>query len=438
MPKIVTELPGPKSRELLAKSDRYEPRSMADQMPVVWERAQGCVITDVDGNEFLDWSSGVQVANIGHCHPRYVEAVKAQCEKLFNCYDFLTEARAELAEKLVQITPEYMDRAFLVTTGTDATEAALRNARRVSEGWEVVAFHGAFHGRTLGAASAGTGEVRRGYGPMVPGFIHVPFPYCHRCPFGKCRDDCGLFCLEYMDWAVDKESCGALCALIVEPYQGGGGGIIPPPGWMEGLERWRKDKGLIFILDEVQASFGRTGTMFCMEHWDIQPDLLALGKGLGSGIPCSAVAGTSKIMDALPPGSMGSTNGGNPISSIAALTAIRIIEEEGLVQNAVKMSELFRSRLSRMQEQFPELGDIRIMGLMGGLEFVKDPATREPAPELTRRVVEECMRHGLVCIAPIGMYKNVIRMAPPLVITEAQAHESLDIFEAALKAATGR
>jgi len=438
MPKIVTEIPGPKSRELLALSEKYEPRSMGDQTPVVWDHAQGCVITDVDGNEYLDWCSGVLVTNIGHCHPRYVAAVKEQCEKLFNCYDFLTEPRARLAQKLVEITPDYVDRAFLVTTGTDATEAAMRNARRVSEGWEIVAFHGAFHGRTLGAASAGTGGVRRGYGPMVPGFIHVPFPYCYRCPFGKCLDSCGLFCLEYLDWAVDKESCGALCAVITESYQGGAGGIIPPPGWMEGLDKWRREKGLIFILDEVQSSFGRTGKMFCLEHWDIQPDLIALGKGLGSGIPCSAVVGRSAIMDALPPGSMGSTNGGNPISSVAALTAIEIIEDEGLCENAARMGELFAARFAQMQQQVPEFGDARVLGLMGGLEFVKDPKTKEPAPELARAIVQECARRGLVCIAPIGMYRNVIRVAPPLVITEEQAQESLDIFEAALKAATGR
>ncbi len=439
MPKIVTELPGPKSKELLALADKFEPQSMADQMPVVWDKAEGCVITDVDGNEFLDWCSGVLVTNVGHCHPRYVEAVKAQCDRLFNCYDFLTEPRAKLAQKLVEITPDHIDKAFLVTTGTDATEAAMRNARSVSDGWEIVAFHGAFHGRTLGAASAGgSGGVKRGYGPLVPGYIHAPFPYCYRCPFGKQCDTCDLFCLDYMDWVVDKESCGSLCAVITESYQGGAGGIIPPAGWMEGLEKWLRGKGLIFILDEVQSSFGRTGKTFCMEHWDIKPDLVTLGKGLGSGIPCSAVVGTGEIMDALPPGSMGSTNGGNPVSSIAALTAIEIMEDEKLVDNSAKMGDMFAARFAAMQEDVPEFGDARVLGLMGGLEFVKDPVTKEPAPELTRAIVEECMKRGLVCIAPIGMYKNVIRVAPPLVITEAQAHETLDIFEASVKAATGR
>ncbi len=381
------------------------------------------------------------VTNVGHCHPRYVEAVKAQCDKLFNCYDFVTEPRAELAKKLVEITPDHIDKAFLVTTGTDATEAAIRMTRRVSPGYEIIGFDGAFHGRTYGAASAG-GMMgsKAGYGPMTPGFLHAPFPYLYRAPIcqGKTEEEASQACLEYLDWVVDRQSAGALCGVITEPYQGGAGGIIPPKSWMEGLYKWCKDRGLIFILDEVQSSFGRTGKMFCMEHWDIKPDLVTLGKGLGSGIPCSAVVGTSEIMDALPAGSMGSTNGGNPISSIAALTAIEIIEDEGLVENAAKMGDLFEARFKAIQERMPQLGDIRVMGLMGGLEFVTDPETREPAPDLTRAITEEALKRGLIMIAPIGLFKNVIRVAPPLVITEAEAKETLDIFEEAMEAAVAK
>ncbi|MGI5817526.1 MAG: aspartate aminotransferase family protein [Armatimonadota bacterium] len=438
MPKIITELPGPKSKEILETARTYEPPSMGDQMPVVWDHAEGCVVWDVDGNEFLDWSSGVLVTNVGHCHPRYVEAVKAQCDKLFNCYDFVTGPRAQLAKKLVEITPDYIDRAFLVTTGSDATEAAMRMARRVSDGFEIIGFDGAFHGRTWGAASAGgMMGTRNGYGPMTPGFLHAPFPYLYRAPLcrGKSEEEAAQACLEYLDWMVSRVSSNALCAVITEPYQGGAGGIIPPKSWMEGLFKWAKERDLIFILDEVQSSFGRTGKMFCMEHWDIQPDLITLGKGLGSGIPCSAVIGTSEIMDALPEGSMGSTNGGNPISSIAALTAIEIIEQEGLVENSAKMGDLFEARFRKIQQRFPQLGDIRVLGLMGGLEFVKDPETREPAPELTRQIVWESFQRGLIMIAPIGLCSNVIRVAPPLVITEEQANETLDIFEEAFEAA---
>lgn len=438
MPNIITELPGPRSKEILAQAEKYEPRSMGDQMPVVWDHAQGCIITDVDGNEYLDWSSGVLVTNVGHCHPHYVEQVKAQCEKLFNCYDFVTEPRAELAKKLVEMTPEHIDKAFLVTTGSDATEAAIRMARRTHEGFEIVGFDGAFHGRTYGAlAAGGSMGVKQGYGPQAPGFLHAPFPYTYRCPLckDKTEDECADACLEYLDWVIEKQSSNELCAVITEPYQGGAGGIVPPKGWMEGLDAWRKEKGMHFILDEVQSSFGRTGKMFCMEHWDIEPDLVCLGKGLGSGVPCSAVVGTSEIMDALPPGSMGSTNGGNPISCVAALAAIKIIEDEKLPENAAKMGELFEARFKQMQEGVPQFGDVRMLGLMGGLEFVKDPETREPDADLTRQVVWECFQRGLICIAPIGMYGNVVRVAPPLVVTEDQANEALDIFEQALHAA---
>lgn len=436
MPKIITELPGPKAKAFLEKSKQYEPQSMSDQVPLVWDHAQGCHIWDVDGNEFLDWTSGVLVTNCGHSHPKYVAEVKDQADKLINCYDFLSQPRAELAEKLVSITPPHLDRCFLVTTGTDATEAALRMARRASKGWEVLSFHNAFHGRTYGAASAGGSQgVKLGFGPMVPGFIHAPFPYCYRCPFGRCQDECGMFCLEYLDYLVSKESCGELCAVITEPYQGGAGSITPPPGYFEGLDKWAKSKGLFFIFDEVQSSFGRTGKLFAFEHFDIKPDLVTLGKGLGSGVPCSAVMGTSAIMDILPPGSMGSTNGGNPLSSRAALAAINIIEEEGLVANAARIGDLFKARFQAMQAKHPQLGDIRGYGLVYGLELVTDPDSKQPDADLTRRTIQGAFQRGLCVIAPIGVHKNVIRVAPPLVISEAEANESLDIFEAAFEAA---
>ncbi|HEY3397050.1 MAG TPA: aspartate aminotransferase family protein [Armatimonadota bacterium] len=437
MPKIVTELPGPKSLEYLAKSKQYEPLCIADQMPVVWAEAHGCLITDVDGNEFLDWCSGVLVTNVGHCHPDYVREVKDQCDHLFNCYDFLTPQRADLAEKIIGVAPDYLDKVFLVTTGTDATEAAMRMARRYNGRWEILAFHGAFHGRTMGAASAGGSQgVKQGYGPMVPGFIHTPFPYCYRCPFGKeSCETCGFQCLEFMDWVVSKESCGQLGTVIAEPYQGGAGSIIPPPGWFEKLDAWRKDRGMLFILDEVQSSFGRTGTMFALEHYDITPDLVTLGKGLGSGVPCSAVLGRSEIMDNLPPGSMGSTNGGNPLSSRAAMAAIDIIVRENLVANSARQGEVMMKAFQEMQASCEQLGDVRGQGLVLGLEIVTDRASKTPDKVLARRIVEECWHRGLVLIAPIGMYGNVLRVAPPLVVTDAEVQESLDIFAAALKAA---
>ncbi len=438
MPKIITELPGPNSRKYIEKSRKYEPQSMSDQIPLVWAEAHGCVVIDVDGNEFLDWTSGVLVTNVGHCHPEYVAEIQDQCGKLLNCYDFLSTPRADLAEKLVQITPPHLDRCFLVTTGTDATEAAMRMARRAHKGWEILAFHGAFHGRTYGAASAGGSMgVKKGFGPMVPGFLHAPFPYCYRCPFDKTCEDCGMFCLKHLDWVISKESCGELCAVITEPYQGGAGSITPPPGYMEGLDAWCKKNGVYFIFDEVQSSFGRTGKMFAFEHYDIKPDLVTLGKGLGSGVPCSAVMGTSQIMDVLPPGSMGSTNGGNPLSSRAALAAIGIMEKEDLVANSARMGAIMGDRFRSMMARYEQMGDVRGSGLVWGLELVTDKASKTPDKDLTRRLVNEAYQRGLCMIAPIGMYGNVVRVAPPLVITEAETEESLGIFEEAFKAAIG-
>jgi len=432
---VRTGLPGPKAKEYLEKSRLYEPRCMSEQVGLVWKRAKGVRVEDVDGNEFLDFCSGVLVANIGHCHPRYVAEMQAQCAELFNCYDFVNPWRVALAEKLVKITSPGLTKAFILTTGSETIEAALKLARRYSTGYEVLAFDGSFHGRTYGAMTAG-GKlgVKKGFGPLVPGFIHAPFPYCYRCPFGKEVGDCGLHCLEHLDWVVETRSTGELCAVITESYQGGAGSIVPPPGYMEGLYGWAKDKGLVFILDEVQSSFGRTGKMFAYEHWGIEPDLLCLGKGISSGVPCSALVGREEIMGVLGPGEMSSTNGGNPLSCRAAVTAIKIVEEEKLAANAARQGKRMMAALNGMKGKFRGLGDIRGMGLAIGLEMVEDKKSKEPSARLAKAVIQEAWKRGLAMIAPIGFYGNVIRIAPPLVINDGEVDEGLGIVEEALKA----
>ena len=435
MPHIRTELPGPQARAVLEKSRRAEPHCMSDQVPLVWARASGVDIEDVDGNVFLDFSSGVLVTNVGHCHPHYVAAVQAQAQRLYNCYDFVTEERATLAERLVGMTPPHLDRCFLLTTGSDATEAAMKMARRAHSGYEILTFHGAFHGRTYGAMSAGgQGGVRHGFGPLLPGIIHAPFCYCYRCVFDKTFPSCDLWCLDHLDWVVSRESTGALCAVMTEPYQGGAGSIIPPPGYLERLQEWCRDRGVFLILDEVQSSFGRTGRMFAFEHYGIQPDLVTLGKGLGSGVPCSAVLGRSAIMDQLGPGELSSTNGGNPLSCAAAHASLDIIEQEGLVANAARLGPIMGARLAETQAKYPQLGDVRGQGLVFGVELVESPTTKEPAPGLAKAIVYQAYLRGLCLIAPIGMYGSVLRIAPPLVISEAQMLEGLDILEKAVGA----
>ncbi len=434
VPSIATQLPGPKAAECIAISKKYEPNSMSDQVPLVWKRAKGAAIEDVDGNRFIDFTSGVLVTNVGHCHPDYVAEIKQQAEELYNCYDFITEHRAKLAKKLVEMTVPNLDKCFIVTTGSEATEAAVKMARRASDGYEIIAFHGAFHGRTFGAmAFGGLSGPRKGFGPFMDGVIHAPFCYCYRCPIGHTYPDCNLACLDHLDWVVSKESTGALCALITEPYQGGAGSIIPPPGYMERLQQWIDEQGIYFIFDEVQSSFGRTGKMFAYEHYDIHPNLVCLGKGLGSGIPCSAIVGESHIMDALGPGELSSTNGGNPVSSRAALAAIEIIERERLPERSERLGSEMLGRLRKLQEQVEVLGDVRGQGLVLGLEIVEDKASKTPAPTLTKKIVHRCYEKGLALIAPIGMYGNVIRIAPPLTIDDDLAHLGTDILEQVLR-----
>ncbi len=434
-PQIKTELPGPQSKRFVELSRRYEPHSMSDQVPLVWERAEDVWITDVDGNVFLDFSSGVLVTNVGHCHPRYVEAIREQAGKLFNCYDFVNPNRVLLAEKLVQLTPPHLNKAFLLTTGCEATESCVKMARRFHEGYEILTFGGAFHGRLYGAmAFGGNVGVKRGFGPLMPGVLMAPFPYCYRCPLGQKLETCDLACIDYLDYVVKTQSTGALCAVITEPYQGGAGSIIPPPGWFERLDEWRRERGMLLIVDEVQSSFGRTGKWFAIEHWGLEPDLIALGKGLGSGVPCSAVVGRAEIMDVLKPGEMSSTNGGNPLSCAAGLAALEIIDREGLVENARVVGEAMLAGFREIEQRSPILGDVRGMGLAIGLEIVEDKASKTPAPELTKAVIWECYQRGLCLIAPIGFYGNVIRVAPPLTIERNWAEWGVGIIGEALEA----
>jgi 4-aminobutyrate aminotransferase/(S)-3-amino-2-methylpropionate transaminase len=350
-----------------------------------------------------------------------------------NSYDFVTPWRALLAQKLVEITPSSLDRAFILTTGSEATEAAIKIARRATGKHEVIAFHGAFHGRTFGAmAIGGKTGVKKGFGPALPGMLHSPFPYCYRCPFGSTPDSCKLHTTEYLDWLLETESVGDVAALIVEPYQGGAGSIIPPPGWLKMVFDWSQERGIVFILDEVQSSFGRTGTLFAFEQEGFVPNLVCLGKGIGSGIPISAVVGESAIMDKLEPGSLSSTNGGNPLSCRGALTAIEVLLKEDLPQRAMELGKRMEARLLEMATRSPYLGDVRGQGLVWGLELVRDKGTKEPAPELCKQVVEEACKRGLLMIAPIGFYGNVLRIAPPLVIEDDQLVAALSILEIVL------
>jgi 4-aminobutyrate aminotransferase-like enzyme len=425
-------LPGPRSQEMFARWARVEAQCAGYQAKVAWDHASGVVVTDVDGNTFIDWTSGVLVTNVGHCHPDLVKAVQAAAARLLNNYECLHPARVEAAEKLISILPLHLDKCFFLSTGGEVTEGAIRIMKRKTGKFEIISFYGGFHGRTYAASSAGgLPGPKKGYGPTMPGSIRVPFPYCYRCPFRADPATCDMLCLDYIEDAVRANSTGSLAGLIVEPYLGAAGFIFPPEGWLKRLEQWLRGRELLFTLDEVQSSYGRTGKFWAMEWEGLTPDLVAIGKGIGSGVPASAIAARGEVIGTLGLGEMSSTMGGNPLSSAAVIAVVDIMKREHLEENALHIGKLMKSRLLEMQEKSPYVGDVRGMGLVMGVELVKDKTTKEPAPDLTRKLIDLAAENGLL-IGSVGVFGNVIRVAPPLVISEAEAHESLDIFAKAL------
>jgi 4-aminobutyrate aminotransferase len=414
-------------------SQRFEPACMNWQAPVVWDHGQGAEVWDVDGKHYFDWTSGVLVTNVGHAHPRLAEAIGNQAKRLLNTFDFPTAERLALAQKLVEKTPPHLDKVIFMTTGAEAMDASLRIARKYTRNFEIVAFWGGFHGRSFGPMSVtGLSKIKRHFGPMLPGTILAPYPYCYRCPFDKAYPECDLSCLDFLDKVVDTESAGYLAGVIVEPYQGTAGFVFPPRGYLKKLEEWAKKRGVVFILDEVQSSYGRTGKMWALEHENLKPDVLCLGKGIGSGAPISAVISTGEIFSALGMGEMSSTMGGNPLCCAAALAVLAIMDEERLVKKAAENGELLRGRLLELQNKFAFIGDVRGMGLVYGIEFVKNRETKEPAADLARDIVLRCVANGLMC-GKLGLYGNVMRVAPPLVITPAQIESSTAILEKVLE-----
>ncbi len=430
--KVATPLPGPRSAALIERWRKAEAETTGFQAPVVWDSARGVVVTDVDGNRYIDWTSGVLVTNLGHCHPRLVQAVRDAVGKLINNYECPSEKRVLAAEALVSHLPEHLDRCFFLTTGSEATEAACRIMKRKTGAFEIVGFYGAFHGRTYAAASVGGLEgPKRRYGPTMPGVIRAPYPYPYRSPVGG--GDAGLidYCMTRLEETVRANSTGALAGVMVEPYLGAAGFIFPPDGYLTELEKWCRQKDILLTLDEVQSSYGRMGKMWAMDWENLTPDLVAIGKGIGNGIPTAAIAARSDVIGVLASGELSSTVGGNPVSSAAVIAILEVMDEEKIADNALRMGKLMKERLEEIKDKSRHLGDVRGRGLVMGLELVEDKKTKEPAAELTRRLIVRCAENGLL-IGSVGIFGNVIRVAPPLTINEAEAHESLDIMEKSL------
>jgi 4-aminobutyrate aminotransferase len=434
-PKVLTKLPGPEARKVLAKDEKFISQSYTRAYPLVVKKARGVWVEDVDSNRFLDFTSGIAVTSTGHCHPRIVEAIRRQAGQLIHMSgtDFYYRAQSDLASRLAEVTPGPKEkRVFFGNSGAEAIEAALKLARYHTKRSRIIAFLGAFHGRTMGALSLTASKVihERGFSPLVPGVTHVPYAYCYRCPAHSAYPGCGCACVDWIRDDLFKRSIPPeeVAAIFVEPIQGEGGYIVPPLEFHQKLFKLARDFGILFVVDEVQSGMGRTGKMLAIEHWDLVPDITALAKGIASGMPLGAMVSQSEVMNWIP-GSHASTFGGNPISCEAALATIALLEE-GLMENAKTMGDYLLDQLKGLQKRFPLMGDVRGKGLMIGVEMVRDPVTKEKAIEERNRIIQACFEKGLLIL---GCGENVIRLIPPLIIKKKETDTALTILEEVLK-----
>ncbi len=434
--KIVVTPPGPKARELLQKDATFLSQSVVRWYPLVADSGSGCVVKDVDGNEFIDFNSGLVVLAVGHSHPRVVKAIKDQAEKLihYSWTDFYYKPIVDLGEQLTKITPgTFPKKVFFCNSGSEANEAAMKMARWHTRKPLFLAYTGAFHGRSFGtmALTASKPVQRRHFFPLVPEVTHVPYPYCYRCPFGLKYPECDMWCVDFIEEEVLKKYHPPedTAAMFVEPIQGESGYVVPPDDYFQRLKKILDKYDILLADDEIQSGMGRTGRWFALEHWGVTPDILTTAKALASGLPIGAAVAKQELMD-WEGGSHANTFGGNPVACAAALQVIGIIKDEKLMENATHQGTYLMKRLKEMQQQYPIIGDVRGKGLMVGVEFVKDPETKEPAAQEVEDITNKCFKRGL---AIITAGKSSMRFAPPLIITRDIIDEGLEIFEGAVK-----
>jgi len=430
-----TEIPGPRSREILARKERVVAEPLSIYLPVVIQEGRGALVTDVDGNTFLDFTGGVGCLNVGHSHPRVVAAAQEQLER-FSHTDFTIvpyEVYVTLAERLTKLAPIGGEtRAAFFNAGTEAIENAVKFARAYTRRPAVIAFEGGFHGRTLLSVSltSKTHPYKAGLGPFSPEVYRVPFAQDYRGPTAA-------EALGDLERAlVTQVAAEQVAAIVIEPVQGEGGFVVAPREFLRGVRRICDQNGIVLVVDEVQTGFGRTGRMWAIEHYGVEPDLMAVAKSIAAGLPLSGVIGRAKIMDAPGDSAIGGTYVGNPVAQAAALAVLDVVEEEGLAERASAIGETMRERMVRWQDRFPAIGDVRGLGAMLAIELVEDRETKRPAPELASAVTEAAAARGLLLLKS-GIYSNCIRVLCPLVVTDAELDEALDVWEQALETSLG-
>ena len=432
---LKTAIPGPRSREILARKERVVADPLSVFLPVVIEEAHGATLTDVDGNTFIDFTGGVGCLNVGHSHPRVVEAAQEQLTK-FSHTDFTIvpyEVYVTLAERLIGASPfRSPAKAAFFNAGTEAVENAIKFARAYTGRPAVIGFEGGFHGRTLLSLSltSKTHPYKAGLGPFAPEVYRVPFPNEYRGPTAEEA----LAALERA--LITQVAAETVAAIVIEPVQGEGGFVVAPQAFLDGVRRICDEHGIVMVVDEVQTGFGRTGKLFAIEHYGIEPDLITIAKSIAAGLPLSGVIGKAEIMDAPGDSAIGGTYVGNPVAQAAALAVLDVIEEDGVSERAGQLGETIRARMESWQDRWPQIGDVRGLGAMLAIELVKEPGSKEPDADIASAVVEAAAARGLLLLKS-GIYMNCIRVLAPLILSDAELDEALGVWEEALESVLG-
>jgi 4-aminobutyrate aminotransferase len=435
VPLIKTPLPGPKAQAVIARDRAVVSPSYTRGYPLVMARGSGAIVEDVDGNVFLDCTAGIAVTATGHSHPDVVRAITEQAERFLHMSgtDFYYEPQVKLAEELAAVAPiDGGVRSFFANSGTEAIEACIKLSRYATKRNNIIAFLGGFHGRTLGALSLTASKAiqRRGFGPMMPGVFHAPFPDCYRCPVGMAPETCGAECLDFIEHKlfVHLVSPDEVAGIVLEPIQGEGGYAVAPDQFMQRLRELTRSFGMLMVVDEVQSGMGRTGKMFAVEHTGVRPDMMAVAKGIASGLPLGVAIARAGIMEAWPPGAHASTFGGNAVSCAAALATLKLLKDH-LMVNAANVGDYLMARLRELADTHRLIGDVRGRGLMIGVELVRDRRTKERAAKERDALVVAAFKIGLLIL---GAGPNSIRFSPPLVLTRDQADIAVSLFDKAL------
>jgi 4-aminobutyrate aminotransferase/(S)-3-amino-2-methylpropionate transaminase len=436
---LKTSIPGPKSMALSERRSKAVPRGLSHATPIYVAKTEGAILEDVDGNRYLDLAGGIGCLNTGHRAPGVLTAIERQLDKFLHTCVQVTpyECYVRLAERLNQITPgKFPKKTLFVNTGAEAVENAVKIARAATGRPGIIAFEDAFHGRTMMALSltSKTHPYKAGFQPFPGEVYRIPYAYCYRCSYSLTYPSCDLYCARHLEDTFKRVvAAEGVAAVIAEPVLGEGGFVAPPLDYFRTLVDICHKHGVLFIADEVQSGFGRTGALFASERYGIEPDILVTAKSIGGGLPLAAITGRAEIMDAPGPGGLGGTFAGNPVACEAALAVLDMFEQQDLNARAQSLGDHFQKRAREWQKRWPLIGEVRGLGAMQAVELVQSQDKREPASEETKQVTQYCCEHGVITISA-GSYGNVVRLLMPLVITDAQMDEALDVLEGAFKA----